>query len=276
MVWFKVDDKAHSNSKIRKVIAEAPSALSLWTVAGSWSSDNLTDGFVPDHQLPWLMPVGGEEMARALVNARLWRRVRGGYQFHEWEEDGDGTKRNPTRADVETERRKKAEAGRIGGLSSGKKRASKNRAGEISTGLESDRRTLDDSTEHTTASGKTRSKAEARASAPATARAIGLLEPPTRPDPTYKGGTGLSVTHGRDGIEPLRPASRCKEHLNDPNPPACGRCADARKVRARWDATDAVIAADRRRTAPQCPDHRGQPAATCGLCRAEKLAGDQP
>ena len=116
MTWFKVDDKLHSHNKTRKVLAEAPSALALWVVAGSWSSDNLSDGFVPDHQLPWLIPNGAEEMARVLVAARFWRRVKGGYQFHEWAVDADGTKRNPTREDVESERRKKADAGRKGGL----------------------------------------------------------------------------------------------------------------------------------------------------------------
>lgn len=156
MTWFKVDDKLHSHSKVRKVLADDPAALALWVVAGSWSSDNLTDGFVPDHQLPWLIPSGADELAQKLVAARLWKRVRGGHLFHEWEADGDGTKRNPTRVEVEEERRKKAEAGRKGGL----------------------------------ASGRTRSRPEAPASAPATpaaeAPADGLVEPPTRPDPTMK------------------------------------------------------------------------------------------
>lgn len=159
MTWFKVDDKLHSHSKIRKVLAEDPAALALWVVAGSWSSDNLTDGFVPDHQLPWLIPSGADELAQKLVTARLWRRVRGGYQFHEWHEDGDGTKRNPSREEVEEDRRKKAEAGRKGGLASGKSRS------------------------------KTEAPASANGSAPAMAPADGLLEPPTRPDPTLKNKT---------------------------------------------------------------------------------------
>lgn len=151
MTWFKVDDKFHSHNKVRKVLAEEPAAVALWVVAGSWSSDNLTDGFIPDHQLPWLIPTGADSLAQKLVTAGLWKRVRAGYQFHEWASNGDGTKRNPTKKEVEEERRKKAEAGRMGGV----------------------------------ASGKVRSNRQARASAPAKAHgeapAFGLVEPPTRP-----------------------------------------------------------------------------------------------
>lgn len=169
MTWFKVDDKLHSHSKTRKVLAEAPAALALWVVAGSWSSDNLTDGLIPDHQLPWLIPVGAEDMARQLVAARFWRRVKGGYQFHEWAADGDGTKRNPLRVEVEAERKKKAEAGRKGGL----------------------------------ASGKSRSKSEA----PASASASQFVEPPTRPDPTFIGGAlgGPLTPPGREAPPPRCP-----------------------------------------------------------------------
>jgi hypothetical protein len=226
VTWFKVDDKLHSHSKTRKVLAEAPAALALWVVAGSWSSDNLTDGLIPDHQLPWLIPVGAEDMARQLVAARLWKRVKGGYQFHQWAADGDGTKRNPLRAEVEAERLKKAEAGRKGGL----------------------------------ASGKVRSKSEAPASAPASR----FVQPPTRPDPTLMGGALSDPLTPR--AEP--PSPRCPEHLNHPDPPYCGRCADARKARAAWEVADA----NRRRNAPKCRRHRGQPASNCALCRSEELA----
>lgn len=228
MTWFKVDDKLHSHSKTRKVLAEAPAALALWVVAGSWSSDNTTDGFVPDHQLPWLIPDGAEGMARQLVAARFWKRVKGGYQFHEWATDGDGTKRNPLRVEIEAERKKKAEAGRKGGL----------------------------------ASGKTRSKDEAPASAPASR----FVEPPTRPDPTSIGGAlGDPLT---PGVRELPPPSKCPDHEHLDEPPACGRCADARRARTRWDIADA----ERRRNTPQCRSHRGQPADNCALCRSEALA----
>lgn len=116
-MWFRVDDKFHSHNKVRKVLADDPAALALWVVAGSWSSDNLEDGFVPDHQLPWLIPNGADELAQKLVAARLWRRVRGGYQFH------DFTDWNKCREQVVAEREARAEAGRKGGTNSGKSRS---------------------------------------------------------------------------------------------------------------------------------------------------------
>lgn len=171
MVWFKVDDKFHSHNKVRKVLADDPAALALWVVAGSWSSDNLTDGFVPDHQLPWLIPAGADTLAQKLVTAGLWRRVRAGHQFHEWEEDGNGDKRNPTREEVLETRRKKSEAGRAGGLASGKSRS------------------------------KPKTRAEASAQASAEAPAEGLVEPPTRPDQKNKKNSSSPAPRVTDDVE---------------------------------------------------------------------------
>lgn len=104
LTWFKVDEGFHSHNKVRKVIAECPAALGLWVVAGSWSSANLTDGFVPDNELPWLF-TDWEPLAQMLVTARLWRRVKGGYSFHEWHRDErSNTVRNPTSEQVRLER----------------------------------------------------------------------------------------------------------------------------------------------------------------------------
>jgi hypothetical protein len=80
MTWFKVDDSFHSHSK---VLAASPAALGLWVVAGSWSSKSLSDGFVPDHVLPRLLP-DSATLAEQLVAAGLWRRTKGGYRFHDW------------------------------------------------------------------------------------------------------------------------------------------------------------------------------------------------
>jgi len=97
MPWFKVDDKLHSHKKV----AKAGEAMALWVVAGSWCSDQLTDGFVPDYMAVRLVP-GGEKMAAALVEAGLW--VEGehdgddGWWFHDWEDN------NPTSDEVEAKR----------------------------------------------------------------------------------------------------------------------------------------------------------------------------
>lgn len=94
MTWFKVDDSFHSNPK---VLATSAAALGLWVVAGAWSSASLTDGFVPEHALPRLMP-DAEPLANELVERGLWRRARGGYRFHDWKDY------NPRAVDVKRER----------------------------------------------------------------------------------------------------------------------------------------------------------------------------
>src|SRR5918997_537336 len=82
------------------------------------------------------------------VEAGLWRRVKGGYTFHEWAE------RQPSRQSIEDRRTVRAEAGRNGGLRSGQVRRAK------------------------------QSKIEASASSKPEANASQVLEPPTRPVPS--------------------------------------------------------------------------------------------
>lgn len=101
MVWFKVDDKLHDHRKIRQA---GVAAMGLWVLAGSWSSDNLTDGFVPETVLRrW--EHNYRRLSEKLVSANLWsaETVEGepGYRFHNWGE------RQPTSSDVE-ERRSEA------------------------------------------------------------------------------------------------------------------------------------------------------------------------
>jgi len=109
VTWFKVDDSFHSHPK---VLATSLAARGLWVTAGSWSSKHLTDGVLRDQELAALG--GTPELAAELVAAGLWRRAKGGYRFHEWDADADGTVRNPLRSEVMAERRKKSSGGRIG------------------------------------------------------------------------------------------------------------------------------------------------------------------
>src|SRR5918998_166265 len=80
MTWFKVDDTLAFH---HKTVAAGVSAMGLWVRAGSWCAQTLTDGFVPEHMVPALAD-GDASLAGSLVEAGLWRRVKGGYTFHEW------------------------------------------------------------------------------------------------------------------------------------------------------------------------------------------------
>ena len=98
MVWFKVDDKMHSHPKARKAGVEA---MGLWVLCGSWSSDQLTDGFIPDY-IADSFARNAPKLAASLVSSGLWEPAERdgdtGWIFHEWDE------RNPTRSDVESKR----------------------------------------------------------------------------------------------------------------------------------------------------------------------------
>ena len=104
MTWFKVDDSFHSNPK---VLGASPGALGLWVVAGSWSAQNLTEGFVPRHVLPRLMQ-RADRFATELERVGLWSRTENGFQFHDW------TDYNPTREEAVAARERQSSGGTIG------------------------------------------------------------------------------------------------------------------------------------------------------------------
>jgi hypothetical protein len=93
MTWFKVDDTLGSHPKAR---AAGLAAMGLWVVAGAWSSQHLTEGFVPD----WFVNSwpSGQKRAANLVQSGLWIEADSGFRFHQWEE------RNPSKEQVESER----------------------------------------------------------------------------------------------------------------------------------------------------------------------------
>ncbi len=98
MSWFKVDDGLHSHPKW---LATPKAARALWVTAGSWCSDQLTDGFVPAQALRALD--GTTREAAQLVTSGLWLEVEGGWLFHDWHD------RNPSREQVEERRENNAE-----------------------------------------------------------------------------------------------------------------------------------------------------------------------
>lgn len=117
MSWFRVDDTMPGNAKAFQCPLEA---IGLWTLAGAWSAQQLTAGFIPDAVLPMLR--GNEALASTLLQAKLWERSDGGYQFHDWEQY------QPTVDEVKEQRSKRAEAGRKGGIASGVARRNASRS----------------------------------------------------------------------------------------------------------------------------------------------------
>jgi hypothetical protein len=82
MTWFKVDDNLALNPK---VIMAGNAAMGLWVRAGSWSGQQLTDGFIP---LPIIQVLTGGDIALAdtLVDVGLWYHEPDGYRFKDWDE----------------------------------------------------------------------------------------------------------------------------------------------------------------------------------------------
>lgn len=103
MVWFRVDDVLPFHAR---VIEAGNAAMGLWVRAGALSAGQLTDGFITAATARTL---GSPREIKRLVEVGLWHDVEGGYQFHAWAEDGTGTKRQPTRAEVESQRKAERE-----------------------------------------------------------------------------------------------------------------------------------------------------------------------
>lgn len=102
MAWMKVDDGLGQHRKILSIprIIRKQS-IGVWTLAGSWVSANLTDGYVPAY---YLDEIGADQIeVDALVKAGLWEAVEEGFQFHDWLDV------NPSKVQVMAERRASAD-----------------------------------------------------------------------------------------------------------------------------------------------------------------------
>lgn len=194
MPWFKVDDSFHAHPK---VLATEPDALGLWVVAGAWSSSHLTDGFVPDHALPRLLP-DSATLARKLVAAGLWRKVRGGYQFHDWSDF------QPSADEVRSMREKRAAAGRLGGKA--RAAARKTTGGrDVPVTLKSGLSTGEQNRSHSDSPADDLQRNGSNPSSKRQALAKGLIQPPTRPLPSTKEGRGGGAQ-----------STNCRQHRGQP------------------------------------------------------------
>lgn len=98
MPWFKIDDGFHGHPK---VIGLSTSAIGLWTLAGTWAAQYLTDGDVPLAMIGRLN--GTKDDADALVAAGLWIASPDGYAFHDWSEYQPDAASTKMKRDAESE-----------------------------------------------------------------------------------------------------------------------------------------------------------------------------
>ena len=258
VTWFKVDDSFYSHPK---VMMTSPGALGLWVVAGTWSAANLTDGFVSVQALPRLLP-DSAELAEELVTVGLWRRAKGGYQFHDW------TDYQPTKKQVEEERRKWAEK-------KAKQRAAKASQDQMSPGdTQGDSR--GDSSEESRSS-RTRTRVPKGTSSGAAK--------PRKQDPIWDALMAACGVDTSQIPEDSRGAyNRAVKQLKEIKATPGQITLRAKRYRDKWTTASLTPTALVRRwpeldtsTAPppeseaeRCPRHKRQPKNHCQICDSER------
>lgn len=246
MTWFKVDDKFHDHPKARRA---GLAACGLWLRSGSWSADNLTDGFIPDDVLPRWSGRGVDvfELSDALVAVGLWERdaVGGedGYRFRKW------AKYQPTKAKVLADR----EAARV-------------RMADARANI-----------------GK--SSAERSAEQGAHVRTTPSRPDPSRPAPSSvtAGGSAQAVDNPGgltdDDLDKIaQKTGGGREHAARVARDVLGRTTETVRKPLAY-VLRAVVAEpeQHRHRGPrtrdtECPAHEGQPATNCGGCRSDAIA----
>lgn len=106
MAWVKVESSVSRN---RKFVKAGPAPAWLWLCGLAYCQEGLTDGFIPHEALEYLGVKNAKNLADRLVEARLWDRVSGGWQVHDYLEH------NRSRARVREISGKRSEAGSQGG-----------------------------------------------------------------------------------------------------------------------------------------------------------------
>lgn len=110
MPWFKGDDKAHGAPPENRAWMACRASLGLHYLASSYAADYMTDGLVDETFVAQKLPDEAErrEATDALLEAGLWAARAGGYEIVGW------LQRNPSRADTDARRAKRAAAGKAG------------------------------------------------------------------------------------------------------------------------------------------------------------------
>lgn len=216
MTWFRVDDTLAAHPKTRRA---GLAAMGLWTVSGSWSSQQLTEGFIPD----WFVDTWpqGKKLAAQLVRAGYWDPAEHGdergWQFHDW------TDANPT-AEAEKERRRKA-----------RERQKRMREKSVAKREEAFDKVLEQDVSRVT-SRVTDTVTHVVSHGAPTRPDPSLPSPPTEERTSGYERRGGYVPNAHDTPPPRFP-DHCPQHADHAVPPPCGGCQKQKAVnQARAEA----------------------------------------
>src|SRR5688572_5974240 len=82
MSHVRVDSSVPRN---RKFLQAGPAPSWLWLCGLAYCQEGLTDGFIPDEAIDSLgVPKNARRLAAHLERARLWEKVDGGWQVHDY------------------------------------------------------------------------------------------------------------------------------------------------------------------------------------------------
>jgi hypothetical protein len=231
MAWFKVDDGFATSVPVLQIPRRyRASAVGLWVLAGTWSAKELTDGYVPRYVVNEVA-ASTEAIAKHLVSVGLWDVCsdRDGFMFVGWAKYQFTKEQVCARRAEEAERKKKA-------------REAKSKL--------SDQRNSDDvrNVSH-----------EDNVRSPGDVRAESALPDQTRPDQTRSHLKVVTSGGNLTLVDAPEPPRQCQSHINDPTPPRCGFCADARKINAEWTA-------QHKSHREQVKANHRQSVDACGMC----------
>lgn len=134
MPWVRIDDHFPEHPKIARLGPDAPLCGWLWLCGLAYCNRQLTDGRIPKSFLLRLADFGlsrdrddltVESAAEMLVIVGLWEEDERDYIVHHYDQY------QPTRAQIEAERRAKAESGRLGGIATAAARATAPAAAKV-------------------------------------------------------------------------------------------------------------------------------------------------
>ncbi|MCV7358507.1 hypothetical protein [Mycolicibacterium fluoranthenivorans] len=234
MPWFNVDDGfANSKPVMRIPRRYRTTAIGLWTLTGSWSAKELTDGHIPAEVVEEFG--GTPKIVDLLVDSGLWERVEDGVQFSNWAK-WQKTKQQVVDFRAAEAERKRKQRERISRPSKqGEREMSRNGHETVPTSVP---------------------VGHQRESALPTPEPLPTPSPSPNPVVTYGG----EVTSADAGVN-TPPPEFCPQHPEGTDAP-CRACGGARQRRQAWEAehgsaveaSAAAAKAERKRVLADCPD----------------------